>query len=209
MLKFNSLRGELLAAALISGTTLLLTGCSNVPIPEPVVTNVRPCLQATYDDDSALTLGIERIHWEDKLTKFDMTTGTANLPEAEKKALEQQNTWIPQDKFLVFNVYIENHGKQPLMWQPRKAPVFTLVDAAGTKWSPAGQAQGNMQDITAKVMMGQNINPNRKVMGSSIFDVPRSGTYTLVAKMGVWGGGWSVFGGSEIMRCKVVANETN
>lgn len=164
-----------------------------------VDTVLKPCVQAKYDDASGLTLGIENIHWEDKLIKFDI----GHLPASQKRMLEQQLTVTPEDKFLVFDVYIKNNSNQPLIWRPQNAPLFLLIDKNGTKYNPSGQAEGNIEDISAKVIMGSNINPNRMLKGTTVFDVPHSGPYQLVILKGTSLVGWSVSGGREIMRCIV------
>ncbi|MBF0108777.1 MAG: DUF4352 domain-containing protein [Magnetococcales bacterium] len=179
-----------------------MTGCGNIVVPGQhltVTTNIKPCLQSKYDGDFGLTLGVEQIKWQDKLVKF----GIDNLPKSQKRMLEQQFTWIPQDKFIVFDVYLENRAQSPVTWNPRNAPVFALLDKKGTMYNASGQNEGNMDDISAKIMIGATVNPGRKLRGTVVFDVPRTDSYVLLVKQGKWTGGWSVIGGNEFMRCNV------
>ncbi len=180
----------------------ILSGC--VPVIHPknkvqIDTLLKSCTQAKYDDQTGLILGIDKIRWEDKLVNNSINY----LPKSQKRMYEQQFTAQPTDKFLVFDIYLQNNSNQPLMWKPQNAPVFQLIDQNGARYAASGQKQGNLDDFSAKVISGSSLNPQRILNGTTAFDVPTMGNYQLEVAMGVPAGGWSVQAGRVIMKCIV------
>ena len=195
----RALLGRLFAGLLI----LVQAGCATVQTLD-ISNNVKSCLQAQLDYDGGLALGIEKIRWKDRLTLpgFEQM---AQMPGAQRAQLEKALTKTPVDRFLVFDVYLRNQSARPLTLEARRPPVFSLLDSRGAIYNAVGQTGGDMEDFTAKIMIGGNlgVNPNRSLAGTTVFDVPASGTYQLVVSQGRFAGGWSVAAGRELMRCNV------
>jgi len=167
---------------------------------------VLPCLQEKYIDGTGLILEVEGIHWQDKIIKFNMDM--KSIPKEQREIFEKQNTALPQDSYLVFDVAIKNTSIKPLQlveWV-NAAPVFSLFDEKGGEYSAIGVGGGDMNNITTKaisqVMGGSGLNPNRSLKGTTIFDAPKTGSYQLSISRGK-GGLFILTAGKEIMRCKV------
>ena len=186
--------------------SLSLVGCDRIVMPGQnisVETVLRSCEEAKYDDPSGITLGIERVHWENKL----VTMSNIHIPESQRRMYEQQFTATPQDKYLVFDVYIKNNANKPLAWNHLKAPVFMLKEKNGTTYTSATDSAA-MDDMTTKLLTGQSVNPNRTLKGTKVFDVPPSGSYQLEISMGRTGYGRLYGGGAEVMKCIVSPTAT-
>ena len=126
---------------------LSIVSCNKIVTPGQhvtVETVLKSCEEAKYDDPGGMTLGIEKVHWEDKL----VTLSSEHVPASHKRMYEQQFTAKPQDKFLVFDVYLKNNSKQPMAWNNHKAPVFTLKEDNGTIYNSVTD-QAAMNDITS------------------------------------------------------------
>ena len=193
---------QIVITATLLALLLAMSGCEKFVIPGQQVrvdTILKSCVEAKYDDPSGLIIGFDKIHWEKKLLRMSID----NLPASQRRMYEQQFTITPQDSFLVLDAYVKNTSKKPLQWSSRKTPIFHLLDKSGTKYIGVGQGGGNINDLSVKILFGANINPNRRLDGTVVFDVPKSGSYTLVVSSGKSAGGWSVYAETEIMRCTV------
>ncbi len=140
----------------------------------------------------------DKAYWTDRFEKPGYAS-LANLPESFRKQLEAQFIAKPSAKFLVVEFTVSNLGREATSWRSDRPPVFMLLNAQSVEYASVGQ-DINMDDLTAKVILGQSsVNPGMSITGKKVFDVPQ-GDYLMHVSLGRHAGGWSFYMGPTLFK---------
>jgi hypothetical protein len=123
-----------------------------------------------FTDDNIIKIRIVRCYWAQTINQMD------DLDQAYIPAGAAKMTRPAQNSFLVVELAMTNYGNKPAT--PHLPPRFEVVSAEEKTYDPLNQSM----DMTARSMLGGNINPGNSLKAREVFDVPKS-KYVMNVKL--------------------------